>query len=64
MFVPSRHLSGCHEENLTPRFSSNEAITFVNKYFAEKDTKDYVDELKRWGHRWEKWVARRLRGKI
>ena len=37
------------------RFSSNgEAITFVNNYFAEKNTKYYLDGLQRWEHRWEK----------
>ena len=39
------------------RFSSNEeAITFVNNYFAEKDAEYYLDGLKRWEHRWEKCV--------
>ena len=37
------------------RFSSNEeAITFVNKYFAEKNAEYYLDGLQRWEHRWEK----------
>ena len=39
------------------RFSSNEeAITFVNNYFAEKNAEYYSDGLKRWEHRWEKCV--------
>ncbi|XP_018359055.1 PREDICTED: uncharacterized protein LOC108758551 [Trachymyrmex cornetzi] len=39
------------------RFSSNEeAITFVNNYFVEKDAKYYLDGLKRWEHRWEKCI--------
>ena len=39
------------------RFSSNEeAITFVNNYFAEKNAEYYLDELQRWEHRWEKFV--------
>jgi len=39
------------------RFSSNEeAITFVNNYFAEKNAKYYLDGLQRWEHRWEKCV--------
>ncbi|GFV32159.1 histone-lysine N-methyltransferase SETMAR [Trichonephila clavipes] len=36
-------------------FSSNEeAITFVNNYFAEKNAEYYLDGLYRWEHRWEK----------
>ena len=39
------------------RFSSNEeAITFVNNYFAEKNAKYYLNGLQRWEHRWEKCV--------
>ena len=39
------------------RFSSNEeAITFVNNYFAEKNTEYYLDGLQRWKHRREKGV--------
>lgn len=39
------------------RFSSKEeAITFVNNYFAEKDAKYYLDGLKRWEHHWEKCI--------
>ena len=39
------------------RFSSNEeAITFVNNYFAEKNAEYYLDGLQRWEHRWEKCV--------
>lgn len=39
------------------KFSSNEeAITFVNNYFAEKDINYYLDGLKRWEHRWEKCI--------
>ena len=39
------------------RFSSNEeAIIFVNNYFAEKNAEYYSDGLKRWEHRWEKCV--------
>ena len=39
------------------RFSSNEeAITFVNNYFAEKNAEYYSDGLKRWEHCWEKCV--------
>ncbi|GFW47197.1 histonelysine Nmethyltransferase SETMARlike [Trichonephila clavipes] len=39
------------------RFSSNdEAITFVNNYFAEKKAKYYLDELQRWEHRWKKCI--------
>ena len=38
-------------------FSSNEeAITFVNNYFAEKNAEYYFDGLQRWKHRWEKCV--------
>ena len=38
-------------------FSSNEeAITFVNNYFAEKNAECYLDGLQRWEHRWEKCV--------
>ncbi|GFW24983.1 histone-lysine N-methyltransferase SETMAR [Trichonephila clavipes] len=34
------------------RFSSNEeAITLVNKYFAEKSAEYYLDVLQRWEHR-------------
>ncbi|GFT80716.1 histonelysine Nmethyltransferase SETMARlike [Trichonephila clavipes] len=33
-----------------------EAITFVNNYFAEKNTDYYLDGLQRWEHRWEKCV--------
>ena len=39
------------------RFSSNEeAMTFVNNYFAQKNAKYYLDGLQRWEHRWEKCV--------
>ena len=39
------------------RFSSNEeAITFVNNYFAQKNAEYYLDGLRRWEHRWEKCV--------
>lgn len=39
------------------RFSSNEeAISFVNNYFEEKNSKYYLDGLQRWEHRWEKCV--------
>jgi len=39
------------------RFSSNEeAITFVNNYFAEIDAEYYLDGLKRWEHRWKKCI--------
>ena len=39
------------------RFSSNEeAITFVNNYFAAKNAEYYLDGLQRWGHCWEKCV--------
>ena len=39
------------------RFSSNEeAITFANNYFAEKNAEYYLDGLQRWEHRWEKCV--------
>lgn len=39
------------------RFSSNEeAISFVNSYFADKDAKYYLEGLQRWEHRWEKCV--------
>ena len=39
------------------RFSSNEeAITFVNNYFAEKNAEYSLDGLQRWEHRWEKCV--------
>lgn len=42
------------------RFSSNEeAITFVNSYFMEKDAEYYLDGLKRWENRWEKCVERK-----
>ena len=37
------------------RFSSNEeAITFVNNFFAEKNAEYYLDGLQRWEHRWKK----------
>jgi len=35
---------------------SNEAIAFINDYFAEKDAEYYLVELKRWEHRVEKCV--------
>ena len=39
------------------RFSSNEeAITFVNNYFAEKNAEYYLDGLQRWKHHWDKCV--------
>ncbi|GFV80980.1 mariner Mos1 transposase [Trichonephila clavipes] len=39
------------------RFLSNEeAITFVNNYFAEKSAGYYLDGLQRWEPRWEKCV--------
>jgi hypothetical protein len=39
------------------RFSSNEeAITFANNYFAEKNSENYFDGLLRWEHLWEKYV--------
>ena len=39
------------------RFSSNEeAITFVNNYFAEKNAEYYLDGLQRCEHHWEKCV--------
>ncbi|CAK1601254.1 unnamed protein product [Parnassius mnemosyne] len=41
------------------RFSSNEeAITYVNNYFAGKNAEYYLDGLEqdRWEHRWEKCV--------
>ncbi|GFV57747.1 histonelysine Nmethyltransferase SETMARlike [Trichonephila clavipes] len=42
---------------LGQRFSSNEeAITYVNNYFAEKNAEYYLDGLQRWEHRWEKCV--------
>ncbi|GFW08079.1 mariner Mos1 transposase [Trichonephila clavipes] len=48
------HLKIVLEEH---RFSSNEeAITFVNNYFAEKNSKYYLDRLQRWEHHWEKCV--------
>ncbi|GFV30199.1 mariner Mos1 transposase [Trichonephila clavipes] len=34
--------------------STEEAITFVNNYFAEKNAEYYLDGLQRWQHRWEK----------
>ncbi|GFT63351.1 histonelysine Nmethyltransferase SETMARlike [Trichonephila clavipes] len=38
-------------------FSSNEdAITFMNNYFAEKNVEYYLDGLQRWEHRCEKCV--------
>ena len=37
------------------RFSSDEeAITFVNNYFAEKNAEHNLNGLQRWEHRWEK----------
>lgn len=33
--------------------SNEEVITFVNNYFAEKNTKYYLVGLKRWEHCWE-----------
>ncbi|GFX00736.1 histonelysine Nmethyltransferase SETMARlike [Trichonephila clavipes] len=39
------------------RCSSNEeAITFVNNYFAEKNAEYYLDGLHRWEHLWKKCV--------
>ena len=38
-------------------FSSNEeAITFVDNYFVEKNAEYYLDGLQRWEYRWEKCV--------
>ena len=38
-------------------FSSNEeAITFVNNCFIEKNAEYYLDRLQRWEHRWEKYI--------
>lgn len=39
------------------RFLTNEeAITFVNSYFSDKDGRYYFEGLKRWEHRWKKCV--------
>ncbi|KAK2723510.1 hypothetical protein QYM36_001994 [Artemia franciscana] len=36
--------------------ANEEAITFVNNYFAEKNAEYYFDGLRRWEHRWEKCI--------
>ena len=35
---------------------NEEAITFVNNYFAEKNAEYYLDGLQRWENCWEKCV--------
>ena len=37
-------------------WSNEEAFTFVNNYFAEKDAEYLFDGLQTWEHRWEKCV--------
>ena len=38
------------------RTENEEAITFVNSYFAEKNPEYYLDELQKWEQSWEKCV--------